>query len=175
MEQIPNNCRGSLLQVFKYNISLWHMCVFKAFYAACFCYFSGKVSRKSHACSCGHLKLFKGREKNIGCSQHAYPGNVFWSIIICIIHHVAGLPSHIFWVCDLSFSLSSIFCKIRFFFCVVGATSLPGTRAQGLGLFFEKFLIFFPYRHNYQIFSNSWVFPLAMGFYVVLAGFEFTL
>lgn len=131
------------------------MRVFKAFYAARFCYFSGKVSRESHACSCGHLKLFKGREKNSGCSQHAYPGNVFWSIIICISHRVAGLPSPIFWVCDLAFSLSSVFCKNRFFFCVVGATGLPGTLARGPGLIFETFLVFFPYWHNYQIFSNS--------------------
>lgn len=75
--------------MFSYNVYIWaFMFVFAHFS-------SGKISWKSNACSCGHFKLFKGREENIGCSQHACSGNIFWT-------------------CGLVMTLNSIFLKHSF-------------------------------------------------------------
>lgn len=51
-------------------------------YLSVYVVFSGKISWKPNARSCGYFKLFKGREENIGCSQHARSGNIFWTLIL---------------------------------------------------------------------------------------------
>lgn len=43
-------------------------CVYLSFYVVFCLFFLGKILWKFNVCSCSYFKLFKGREKNIGCS-----------------------------------------------------------------------------------------------------------
>lgn len=127
LKQIPNNFIYLLKDCFWFSSSdvfLW--CIYLSLYV-CFCsLFSGKISWKPNARSCGYFKLFKGGEENIGCSQHARSGNSFWT-------------------CGLVITLNSISLKQKFLSSfqpasstyVNGATILPITWNQGLRVIFE--------------------------------------
>lgn len=84
LKQIPNNFVYLLRDCFWFTSSdvfLW--CIYLSLYV-CFCsLFSGKISWKPNARSCGYFKLFKGGEENIGCSQHARSGNKFLNLRSC--------------------------------------------------------------------------------------------
>lgn len=85
----------------------------------------GKISWKSNACSCGYFKLFKGREENIGCSQHAHSGNIFWTLILL------SPWTLFFW------NRNSCFLSNQLLLPVDGAIILPVPCNQGLGIIFE--------------------------------------